>query len=67
MKPLLIQKFDDVKLMRKHVGKDVKVKAAGGISSFADAEEFMRCGTDRLQTLHYSVWSHQQPGVYPPM
>ena len=42
--------FDDVKLMRKHVGKDVKVKAAGGISSFADAEEFMRCGTDRLGT-----------------
>ena len=36
--------------MRKHVGKDVKVKAAGGISSFADAEEFMRCGTDRLGT-----------------
>lgn len=42
--------FDDVKLMKKHVGKDVKVKAAGGISSFADAEEFMRCGTDRLGT-----------------
>jgi len=36
--------------MKKHVGKNVKVKAAGGISSFADAEEFMRCGADRLGT-----------------
>ncbi len=42
--------FEDVKLMKKHVGKNVKVKAAGGISSFADAEEFMRCGADRLGT-----------------
>ena len=36
--------------MRKYIGKDVKVKAAGGISSFDDAEEFMRCGADRLGT-----------------
>lgn len=42
--------FADVKLMRKYVGKDVKIKAAGGISSFADAEEFLRLGTDRLGT-----------------
>lgn len=42
--------FEDVKLMRKYIGKDVKVKAAGGISSFDDAEEFMRCGADRLGT-----------------
>lgn len=42
--------FADVELMRKHVGKDVKIKAAGGISSFADAEEFLRLGTDRLGT-----------------
>lgn len=42
--------FADVELMRKYVGKDVKVKAAGGISSFDDAEEFMRLGTDRLGT-----------------
>ena len=40
--------FADVELMRKHVGKNVKIKAAGGISSFADAEEFMRLGADRL-------------------
>ena len=30
--------FEDVKLMRQHVGPQVKVKAAGGIASFADAE-----------------------------
>lgn len=42
--------FADVKLMRKNVGKDVKIKAAGGISSFADAEEFVRLGANRLGT-----------------
>ena len=42
--------FADVKLMREHVGKDVKVKAAGGIASLDDAEEFLRLGADRLGT-----------------
>lgn len=42
--------FDDVALMKAHIGKGVKVKAAGGISSFDDAEEFMRLGADRLGT-----------------
>ena len=42
--------FADVKLMREHVGADVKVKAAGGISSVADAEEFIALGADRLGT-----------------
>lgn len=42
--------FDDVALMKKHIGENVKVKAAGGISSFDDAEEFMRLGADRLGT-----------------
>ena len=40
----------DVELMRTHVGKNVKVKAAGGISSFEDAEEFIRLGAERLGT-----------------
>ncbi len=40
----------DVKLMRANVGKEVKVKAAGGISSLADAEEFIKAGADRLGT-----------------
>ena len=42
--------FDDVALMRKHVGPEVKVKAAGGISSFDDAEKFISLGADRLGT-----------------
>lgn len=42
--------FADVELMKRHVGEGVKVKAAGGISSFADAEEFVRLGAKRLGT-----------------
>jgi deoxyribose-phosphate aldolase len=42
--------FADVKLMRDHVGKDVRIKAAGGIASFDDAEEFIHLGADRLGT-----------------
>jgi deoxyribose-phosphate aldolase len=42
--------FADVELMRKHVGEQVKVKAAGGISSVADAEQFIALGAERLGT-----------------
>lgn len=42
--------FEDVDLMRKNIGKDVKVKAAGGISSFDDAEKFISLGAERLGT-----------------
>lgn len=42
--------FEDVALMKKHVGPNVHMKAAGGISSFEDAEEFIRLGADRLGT-----------------
>ena len=42
--------FDEVALFAKHVGKGVKIKAAGGISSLSDAEEFIRLGADRLGT-----------------
>lgn len=42
--------FDAVELMRKNVGAQVKVKAAGGISSIADAEKFVSLGADRLGT-----------------
>lgn len=42
--------FDDVELFAKHVGKNVKIKAAGGISSLADAERFMELGAERLGT-----------------
>ena len=42
--------FADVKLMKEHVGPGVKVNAAGGISSFDDAEKFIELGADRLGT-----------------
>ena len=42
--------FDDVALFAKHIGPNVKIKAAGGISSLEDAEEFIRLGADRLGT-----------------
>ena len=42
--------FADVALFAKYVGEGVKIKAAGGISSIADAEEFIRLGADRLGT-----------------
>lgn len=42
--------FEDVELFAKHVGADVKIKAAGGIASMADAEKFLALGADRLGT-----------------
>ncbi|MBR3040210.1 MAG: deoxyribose-phosphate aldolase [Lachnospiraceae bacterium] len=41
---------EDVALMKANVGEGVKVKAAGGISSMEDAEEFIKLGADRLGT-----------------
>lgn len=41
---------EDVALMKKYVGEGVKVKAAGGISSLEDAEDFINLGADRLGT-----------------
>lgn len=42
--------FHDIEIFAKNVGKDVKMKAAGGISSIEDAEEFIRLGASRLGT-----------------
>ena len=41
---------EDVALMKKHVAAHVKVKAAGGISSLQDAEDFLALGAERLGT-----------------
>ena len=43
-------KREDIILFRKHLGENVKIKAAGGISSLEDAEEFIALGADRLGT-----------------
>ena len=42
--------FDDVRLFAEHVGKNVKIKAAGGIATLDDAEKFLELGADRLGT-----------------
>ena len=42
--------FDDIKLFSEHVGKNVRIKAAGGISSLEDAYKFLELGADRLGT-----------------
>ena len=42
--------FDDIKLFSQHIGSNVKMKAAGGISSMEDAEKFLELGADRLGT-----------------
>lgn len=41
---------EDVKLMRENCSERVKVKAAGGISSLEDAEDFIALGAERLGT-----------------
>ena len=42
--------FADVELFAKHIGPDVKIKAAGGISSLEDAQKFIELGASRLGT-----------------
>ena len=42
--------FHDVELFARHVAPHVKIKAAGGISSLEDAEQFIRLGASRLGT-----------------
>lgn len=42
--------FDDILLFAKHVGENVRIKAAGGISGISDAKRFIELGADRLGT-----------------
>ena len=42
--------FHDVELFAEHVAPQVKIKAAGGISSMEDAEKFLQLGASRLGT-----------------
>lgn len=43
-------KLEDIILFKKHIGKDVKIKASGGISTLEDAEAFINAGASRLGT-----------------
>ena len=42
--------FEDVERFARHIGPHVKIKAAGGISSFEDAARFIGLGVSRLGT-----------------
>lgn len=42
--------FEDVALMKAHMGNGKKIKAAGGIADFYDAVKFVGLGADRLGT-----------------
>lgn len=41
---------EDVKLFKEHIGPDVKIKAAGGVSSIEDLQTFLELGCDRIGT-----------------
>jgi deoxyribose-phosphate aldolase len=39
---------EDILLFKKHIGKDVKMKAAGGVKSISDLESFINAGCARI-------------------
>ena len=41
---------EDIRLFAEHVSNGLKIKAAGGIKSLEDAEDFINLGADRLGT-----------------
>ena len=42
--------LDDVLLFKKHIGSGVKIKAAGGVKTREDLENFITAGCDRIGT-----------------
>lgn len=42
--------IEDIRLFKQHIGKDVRIKAAGGIKSKAELEIFLNEGCDRIGT-----------------
>lgn len=42
--------FADIELFKKHIGPDVRIKAAGGMKTLEDIEKFVELGCDRLGT-----------------
>lgn len=41
---------EDIELFQSHIGSNVKIKAAGGVSSVEDLEMFLHLGCDRVGT-----------------
>ncbi len=52
--------FEDIALFSEHIGKDVQMKAAGGISSIDDALRFLSLGAARLGTSRIVKLSKKQ-------
>lgn len=42
--------IEDVKLFKEHIGPNVKIKAAGGVSTMDDLKAFLELGCDRIGT-----------------
>ena len=42
--------IEDVKLFKEHIGPQVKIKAAGGVSTIEDLKTFIELGCDRIGT-----------------
>lgn len=42
--------IEDIRLFKKHIGPDVKIKAAGGITTIEETETFLAEGCDRIGT-----------------
>ncbi len=55
--------FQDVALFKEHVGSNVRIKAAGGISSFDDADQFIKLGASRLGTSRIVKLAKNQTGT----
>lgn len=53
---------EDVSLFAKHIGEGVLIKAAGGIASLKDAEDFIKLGADRLGTSRIVKIAKNQSG-----
>ena len=43
-------RIEDIRLFKKHIGKNVKIKAAGGVRTREDLEMFLKEGCDRIGT-----------------
>ncbi|MDR2095264.1 MAG: deoxyribose-phosphate aldolase [Treponema sp.] len=42
--------LDDIRLFKEHIGRDVKMKAAGGVKTREDLEAFLGAGCSRIGT-----------------
>ena len=53
---------EDIELFSKNIGANVKMKAAGGIASLSDAEDFLKLGAQRLGTSRIVSIAKQENG-----